>query len=162
MAIPAYLWITDESGSPIRGASEVKNREGSIEILGFCHGVHGLADANTGALTGTRSHAPMVLEKEFDCTSPLLYRAVAKGVFLKTAEIKWYRIEKDGVEREYFNMKMEDVRVVSVAPRMHHVKNASQSEHNHCEVVELRYRSPPDLIVPGSAMKAYGIVGVAQ
>ena len=140
MAIPAYLWITDESGSPIRGASEVKNREGSIEVFGFGHGIHSLADANSGALMGTRSHAPMILEKEFDRTSPLLYRAVAKGLSLKTAEIKWCRIEKDGVEREYFNMQMEGVRVVSVAPTMHHIKDRALPEHNHCEVIELRYR----------------------
>lgn len=33
MAIPAYLWLKDDGGNPIKGSVNVQNREGSIEIL---------------------------------------------------------------------------------------------------------------------------------
>jgi hypothetical protein len=78
--------------------------------------VHNPSDPNTGLLRGTRQHSPMLLEKEFDNSSPCLYRAVASGLPLKTAELKWYRIDDAGKEREYFIMHMENVRIVSVAP----------------------------------------------
>lgn len=32
MAIPAYLWIKDDGGADIKGAVDVQNREGSIEV----------------------------------------------------------------------------------------------------------------------------------
>ena len=35
MAIPAYLWIKDDGGADIKGAVDVQNREGSIEVNGF-------------------------------------------------------------------------------------------------------------------------------
>ncbi len=39
MAIPAYLWLKDDGGHPIKGSVDVQNREGSIEILSFSHGL---------------------------------------------------------------------------------------------------------------------------
>ncbi|EKQ7051793.1 type VI secretion system tube protein Hcp, partial [Escherichia coli] len=38
MAIPAYLWLKDDGGADIKGSVDVKDREGSIEVLGFGHG----------------------------------------------------------------------------------------------------------------------------
>ena len=140
MAIPAHLWLTDETGSPIKGSSQVLRREGSIEVLRFSHGVHNPSDAHTGKLLGTRNHSPIRIEKEFDRSSPYLYRAVAAGSPLRAAELKWYRVDEAGNEQEYFIMTMENVRVVAVAPLMHHVKDRDKAEYNHLEVVELRYQ----------------------
>lgn len=39
MAIPAYLWLKDDGGTDIKGAVDVRDREGSIEVLGFGHGL---------------------------------------------------------------------------------------------------------------------------
>lgn len=40
MAIPAYLWLKDDGGADIKGSVDIKDREGSIEILSFGHGLH--------------------------------------------------------------------------------------------------------------------------
>ncbi|QAU24774.1 type VI secretion system tube protein Hcp [Dyella sp. M7H15-1] len=140
MAIPAHLWITDESGSPIKGSSLVKGREGSIEVLGFSHALHTLADGVTGALMGSRVHSPMTIEKEFDRVSPFLYRAVARGLPLQTAVLNWYRIDDSGTEQAYFTIRMENIRVVTVQPQMHNIKDNDMRHLNHIEQVELRYR----------------------
>jgi type VI secretion system secreted protein Hcp len=34
MAIPVYLFLTDDGGSKITGAVDIRNREGSIEVTG--------------------------------------------------------------------------------------------------------------------------------
>jgi len=65
-----------------------------------------------------------------------LYKAVATGQNLATAEIKWYRINDAGQEVEYFNMLLEGVRVVSISPAM---AQSSNPNENHMETVELRY-----------------------
>lgn len=115
MAIPAYLWLKDDGGADIKGSVEVFDRENSIEIISFTHGLSIPTDDHTGILTGTRIHSALEFEKEFDSSSPYLYKAVATGQTLKSAEIKWYRINHAGQEEEYFNMFLEGVKVLGIA-----------------------------------------------
>lgn len=96
-------------------------------------------DNNTGKLTGTRIHTPFLFTKEIDSSSPYLYKAVTTGQTLKSAEFKWYKINDAGQEVEYFNTKLENVKVVKVNPVMHDIKNPVYEKHNHLEQVELRY-----------------------
>lgn len=64
MAIPAYMWLKDDGGSVIKGSVDVNGREDSVEIVEFLHNVRIPTDANTGKLTGTRVHEPIVLFNE--------------------------------------------------------------------------------------------------
>ena len=73
-AIPVYLWLKDDGGANIKGSVDVVNREGSIEILSFGHGLYLPTDNMTGKITGTRIHSPLNFEKEFDSSSPYLYK----------------------------------------------------------------------------------------
>ena len=139
MAIPAYLWLKDDGAAHIKGSVDVMGREGSIEVLGFGHGLFLPTDPATGKVTGTRKHSALTFEKEFDSSSPYLYKAVATGQTLKSAEIKWYRINHGGQEEEYFNMLLEGVKVVAVCPLMHDCKNPATEKHNHLESVSLCY-----------------------
>jgi type VI secretion system secreted protein Hcp len=139
MAIPAYLWLKNDGGADIKGSVDVQKREGSIEVVEFVHALTIPADNNTGKLTGTRVHAPVVLVKEFDSSSPYFYKAVTSGQTLKSAEFKWYRINDAGQEEEYFNTLLENVKVVSVAPVMHNIKNPATEKFNHMESIQLRY-----------------------
>ncbi|MFY7115855.1 type VI secretion system tube protein TssD [Enterobacter cloacae complex sp. SHL020] len=80
--------------------------------------------------------AERISGQEIDCSSPYLYKAVATGQNLSSAEIKWYRINYSGLEEEYFNMLPEDVRIVSISPAMTTGDNPNE---NPMETVELRY-----------------------
>ncbi|EMG6374895.1 Hcp family type VI secretion system effector [Salmonella enterica subsp. diarizonae serovar 11:k:z53] len=139
MAIPVYLWLKDDGGADIKGSVDVRDREGSIEVNGFTHNLRLATDAFTGKVTGTRQHAPLVFQKEIDSSSPYLMKAVATGQTLKSAEFKWYNINDAGQEAEYYNMLLENVKVVSVTPLMHDIKDPTKEKHNHLELVELRY-----------------------
>ena len=137
MAIPSYLWLKDDGGAIIKGDVEIKDREDSIEILSFVHGLHLPTDNNTGKITGTRVHAPLCFEKEFDRSSPYLYKAVAQGQTLDSGEFKWYQINHAGQEEEYFNILLQGVKIVSVCPVMYNIKTCEKC--NHLERVEMRY-----------------------
>ncbi|MND15251.1 Major exported protein [compost metagenome] len=136
MAIPAYLWLKDDGGALIKGGVDVLNRESSIEIKGFHHNLMIPTDNATGKVTGTRMHSPMLLVKEFDYSSPYLYKAVSTGQNMTSAEIKWYKINDAGQEVEYFNMFLEEVRIVSISPSMASPDNPNE---NHMETLEFRY-----------------------
>jgi type VI secretion system secreted protein Hcp len=71
MPVPAYMWLKDDGGADI-GICRRQDREGSIEIIGFSHGLNIPVDSANGKITGKRSHSPMMFEKEFDSSSPYL------------------------------------------------------------------------------------------
>ncbi len=136
MTIPAYLWLRDDGDAIIKCGVDIRGREFSIEIKGFHHNLSIPTDNTTGKPTGTRQHSSMMIVKEFDYSSPYLYKAVASGQNLVSAEIKWYRINDAGQEVEYFNMFLECVRIVSISPTM---ASPQDPNSNHVESVELRY-----------------------
>lgn len=136
MPIPAYMWLKDDGGALIKGGVDVKDRDYTIEVKGFHHNLMIPTDNATGKVSGTRMHSPMLIVKDFDCSSPYLYKAVATGQKLQSAEIKWYRINDAGMEAEYFNMLLEGVRIVSISPAMATGNNLIE---NHMETVEMRY-----------------------
>nr|WP_279589200.1 type VI secretion system tube protein Hcp [Paraburkholderia rhizosphaerae] len=53
------MWLKDDGGADIKGSVTVQDREGSIEVIGFGHGLNLPVDNSTGKVTGTRSHSPM-------------------------------------------------------------------------------------------------------
>ncbi|WP_312212535.1 type VI secretion system tube protein TssD [Pseudescherichia sp.] len=137
MSNPAYLWLTDENGSPIIGSCSVLGREGSIEIKSLTHHMSIPADSNTGRLTATRVHTPIIFQKEFDRITPFLYRAISLGVTLNSAELKMYRILDAGLEAEYFNIFMENVKITGITPNLH----PGSMTGTHLENIEIRYES---------------------
>lgn len=139
MAIPAYLWLKDDGGADIKGSVDVCKRQGSIEIIALNHCVSMPTDNNTGKITGNRIHAPFTFDKEIDSSSPYLYKALCTGQTLKSAEIKYYRINDAGQETEYFNTLLENVNIVGIIPLMYDTKSAYGERRNHLEYVELCY-----------------------
>lgn len=139
MAVPAYMWIKDDGGADIKGSARIQGREGSVEVVEFSHAVEIPTDGNTGKLTGTRIHKPLIITKEFDASSPYLFKAVTSGQTLKSVELKWYQIDDSGTEKEYYNMKLDGVKVVGVSPVMHNIKDPAREKYNHLENVSLRY-----------------------
>lgn len=139
MPTPPYLWLKDDGGADIKGSVDLKDREGSIELIGFSHGINLPVDSANGKITGTRLHSPIMFEKEFDSSSPYLYRAVATGQTLKSAEIRFYNINDAGQEVCYFIISMEVVKIMGVNPGVLNIKLAGNSQLNHMESVSIMY-----------------------
>ncbi len=139
MATPAYCWIKDDQGKPIDGDVTAVGREGSIEVIEFKHEVRIPTDNDTGELTGTRKHEPMVITKAFDASSPYLYKACSNGQTLKEVVLRWYKIDPSGREVEYFTHKLENVKITSIKPVMYNTKDLDKERYPHLEEVALRY-----------------------
>jgi len=135
MSNPAYLFLNDENGSPMIGPCLVSGREGAIELKSFTHNVNIPVDGNTGKLTGTRIHMPVMFQKEFDRVTPILFRALSTGRTLQSATIKMYQINEAGLEQEYFNILLENVKITSIAPDLYPDANTG----THLETILIRY-----------------------
>lgn len=112
-------------------------RLGSIELKSFSHGVTIPVDPNWGKLTGTRVHRSITIVKEFDQTTPLLYRAVCEGRTMRQGTIRMYRTLESGIETEYFNIILENVKITTVAPYL----SPNGMSSTHLETLELRYEA---------------------
>lgn len=139
MTIPVYLWLTDGSGNPVKGSVEGYRREGSIEITALAHDVSLPVDDASGQVTATREHAPFILTKALDASSPHLYQFVSSGKRLKSAELRFYRINYAGQEEEYFNIFLNNVHLSCLVPFLEDIKNKDFEQHEHLEVFEMTY-----------------------
>jgi len=139
MAIPVYLWLYGEDEKLLKGGVNVNGREGSIELVGIQHDLFIPTDDMTGAVTGIRQYEAYTFEEEIDSSSPLLYRALTTGRPLKSAEFKYYRINHNGQEEEYFNVRLKKVKVCHVVPIIYDTKNPDFEKQGHIEHVGLRY-----------------------
>jgi type VI secretion system secreted protein Hcp len=139
MPIPAYMWIKNETGGDVKGSVDVAGREGSVEVVEFHHEVRIPTDPDTGRLTGTRKHEALTIVKAYDASSPYLYKAVCQGETFQSVELKWYSINDKGEEKEYFNHKLEGVKICSVKPIMYNCKDATKERYVHLEEVSMRY-----------------------
>lgn len=137
MSVPDHLWLDNENGSPIVGSCQMPLRLGSIELKSFAHHITIPVDPARGKLTCTRVHSPITIVKEFDQTTPVLYRAICEGRILKNGTIKMYRIVESGSEVEYFNIMLEGIKLTTVSPYL--APNGLSS--THLETLELRYQA---------------------
>ena len=53
MAIPVYLWLEDDSGRRINGSVDIKDREGSIEVIEFMHSFEQPGEKISGKITAS-------------------------------------------------------------------------------------------------------------
>lgn len=139
MAISVYLWLYEDDGKRLKGGVDVRGREGSIELVGMQHDIFIPTDNMSGVATGTRQHEAYTFEKGIAPSSPLLYRALTTGRTLSKAEFRYYRINTNGMEEEYFNVQLENVKVCHVVPIMFDTKDPDFEKHGHIEHVGLRY-----------------------
>lgn len=145
---PACLWLTDENDSPIIGSCLMPTRTGSIELRAVNHHVWLPTDNNTGKLTGTRLHTPVKIQKEFDRTTPLLFRALCEGRILRSATLKMYRINEAGLEVEYFNIAMANLKITAITPNLHPAGMTS----THLEDIDFRYETITWIYTEGNIM----------
>ncbi|MDR9890426.1 DUF2778 domain-containing protein [Pseudenterobacter timonensis] len=83
MAIPAYMWLKDDGGADIKGSVDVRDREGSIEILSFGHGLHIPTDGSTGNnIYGTDRETWFALYKDdLQIDDTVFFEGVKRGNF---------------------------------------------------------------------------------
>lgn len=139
MAIPVYLWIEDDGGTLIKGSVDASGREGSIEVSELMHSVEQPIDPLTGKATAKRLHSSYAFMKNVDSSSSYLYKSLSSGQTLKNAVFKFYRINYNGQEEEYFITTLENVKVTEIEPFMMDIKNPQWERHDHFEYVDLAY-----------------------
>lgn len=109
-----YLFLIDENGLLMVGFCLVLGCEGVIEFKLFIYNVNILVDGNIGKLMGMCIYMFVMFQKEFDCVILFLFWVLSMGRMFQLVIIKMYQINEVGLEQEYFNIIMENVKIIFI------------------------------------------------
>ncbi|MDH5387809.1 MAG: Hcp family type VI secretion system effector [Gammaproteobacteria bacterium] len=138
MPMPGNLTITGEEQGLIEGSCDIEEREGTILVQAFDHIVEIPTD-DRGVAIGRRLHRPMMITKEFDKSTPMLYQALCTGELLTEVVLDWYRMDGFGEQELYFSMQMENAMITKVHPWVPNVLDRSNETLKHMEDVFISY-----------------------
>lgn len=138
MSLPAYMFIYDENGNPIKGSCNVSGREGAIEILNSNYHIHQVCSASTGNLMGAREHGAFTIHKQIDKTSPYFADALCQSKRLQKAVIHYYDVNEAGLEFEVYRITLDSIVIMSLDAAHTWVPGAPG--HNMMESIGIRYR----------------------
>lgn len=97
---------------PITGDGTQKGREGSYAITSVTHGVTNLYDGGSGQATGRRQHKPFTFVSRLSQATPKLIQALTTNEVLTTCTFKFWRVDSNGVERNYYRVRLTNALVV--------------------------------------------------
>ncbi len=111
-----YLYI-EIDGNVVQGDSYVSSldRENMIPIHSITQEMVRQTDSSSGA-SGKIEHKLIVITKEIDRSSPLLFKALSNDEPVNKAEFRFYRpsISGVGTEEHYYTITLESGRIVSM------------------------------------------------
>ncbi len=138
MPMPGHLSITGEQQGVIEGSCDIEEREGTILVQAFDHTVEIPTDQR-GMVAGRRIHRPMMITKETDKSTPMLYQALCEEERLLEVRLDWYRIDDMGSEELYFSILMENAQIARMHPWVPNVLDRRNETLRHMEDVFFIY-----------------------
>lgn len=116
--IDAALTLVGPNG-PMRGGAEhgVPNRRGgeAISVIDVRHTLVSPRDVVTGAATGKRRHAPIVVTKEVDRATPQLLQVWARNDVLTTWRLDVFAADAFGRRVPRYTIELGRAQVVEIA-----------------------------------------------
>jgi len=120
MALNAFLILKGQKQGEIHGSVTQKGRENSILVHSFSHEIVSPRDPASGLPTGRRQHKPLVILKEIDKSSPLLFAALVNNENLVTWELRFWEPggAPAGVEKQTYTIKLTNANITSIRESM--------------------------------------------
>jgi type VI secretion system secreted protein Hcp len=115
MAFQAYMSFKGTKQGTIKGSSTKGNHKGGIEIQDFSFGLESPVDVHSGGASGKRQHKPVVIVREVDAASPLLYQAMCNNEVFKSASLSFVRpSNQSGKHGSITNLELINGMIVSI------------------------------------------------
>ena len=109
----SYLKVSGAVRGEIKGGVTRGGYENTIAVLGVEHDIASPSDG--GQSTGRTSHRPLIITKDVDLSTPLLYAALTQSENLREVRIKFLGpLGPDGAEIQYLQILLTNARVESI------------------------------------------------
>jgi type VI secretion system secreted protein Hcp len=144
MALNGYLRLSGQKQGAIKGSVQQKTREDTIMIIAVSHDIISPRDAASGLPTGKRMHKPLVITKEVDKSSPLLYNMLVNNENVPKWELQFFTPQIDakrgtGSEVQHYTIKLENANIASISFRMANNKHPDLMKFELYEEIAFTY-----------------------
>jgi type VI secretion system secreted protein Hcp len=144
MALSAYLKLKGQKQGEIKGSVTQKGREGKIMVIAVSHEIVSPRDPASGMPTGKRMHKPLVITKELDKSSPLLYNLLVHNENIPEWELQFWAPQikaatGTGSEVQHYTIKLQNANIASIAFRMPNNKHSELMKFAEYEEVSFTY-----------------------
>ncbi len=138
MALTAYLTLQLGS-SKVKGSSRFKSREDQILVIGMSHEIVNERDSD-GVPTKTRKHRPLVIQKDIDRSSAILWQAFRDNVTFDFGFLEFTRFSPVGGQQEiHSSINFSKARIVSIRGVMPNARIAENGAIPEYEEVTFCY-----------------------
>jgi type VI secretion system secreted protein Hcp len=114
MALDAYMTFEATTQGALMGSSTKGKHKGSIEIQDFSFGLESPLDSQSGQATGRRQHKPVVIVREVDAASPLLFQALCSNETFTSATLSFARPDASGKSSPIRKIELTNGKIVSI------------------------------------------------
>lgn len=140
MALNAYLTLVGETQGKIKGSSKKVGREGSIVVIAVQHEIVSPRDAASGLPTGKRQHKPIVITKEIDKATPLLYRAFVENENLPRLKLEYWQPSKTGKEVQFYTVELHNAGIAGIRFELPNTKDPENILLKEMEYISFTYQ----------------------
>jgi type VI secretion system secreted protein Hcp len=114
MPYPFYISIEGAKQGTFRGDTVAKEGQRKIAGVRFFSETVSPRDAATGQASGKRQHKPILITKEWDASSPLLFQALVTNELLKSVLFEFIRTNDNGEDAVHFRVKLTNANIASI------------------------------------------------
>jgi type VI secretion system secreted protein Hcp len=139
MAHAAYLTLVAERQGPILGSVTQKGRENKILVIAVQHEIVSPRDPQSGIPTGKRMHKPLVITKELDRSSPLLYSILCTNENIKDARLDFWTASPTGQEKQHYTVRLTNANICAITFKMANIRHARLQKLVEYEEVGFTY-----------------------
>jgi type VI secretion system secreted protein Hcp len=140
MALNGYLNLKGQKTGDIKGSVTQKGREGKIMVIAVSHEILSPRDPASGLPTGKRMHKPMVITKELDKSTPLLYNVLVNNENITEWQLQFWRPSATGAEQQHFTIKLTNANIASIAMRLPNNKHPDLMKFETYEEIAFTYQ----------------------
>jgi type VI secretion system secreted protein Hcp len=140
MALNAYLKLVASRQGHVLGSVSQKGREGTIMVVAVSQTIVSPRHPVSGKPTGKRMHKPLVITKEVDRSSPILYTILCSSENIRSAEIDFYRPDRTGIERKYFKIQLTNANISGMRLWVPNTRNPRSAQFPEREEIAFTYQ----------------------
>jgi len=140
MALNAYLSIVAQKQGPIRGSVTQRGREGKSLVIAAMHQIVCPRDPASGMPTGKRAHKPLIVLKELDRATPLLFSVLCTNENLSSVEIQFWQPSPLGVEKQHYTVRLVNANIASIHFKMANNRHPKLARMPEYEEVAFTYQ----------------------
>lgn len=140
MALNAYLTVKGQKQGGIRGSVTQKGREGSIQVHSFSNEVLSPRDPASGLPTGKRMHKPLIILKEVDKSSPLLWNVLVQNENLTEWTLDFWEVSAATPEKRIYSIRLTNASIASMRESMLDNEDAANARYTLLEEISFTYQ----------------------